>query len=291
VCYCVNGCDAVNIVDSMLLTFADRSSDSPFVERVWRSHSERAEEFQSIAASHWNIVVTRLEGRMSLTVRGPETKATMASCAGHGEWFGILFKLGTFMPLMRSSDLRDRNDVTLPNASRRSFWLKGSAWDFPDFENAETFVKRLVQAGLVVADRTVVGAIRGELQNVTMRTEERHVLQVTGLTLGTICQIERARRATLLLKREIPILDWSTPRAIMTKPTSPGRCDDSSGRPLLELPAVNNSCRFYTISSRRRWLRCDCAYEPRHNHAMAGSLSGIMVRISGATGRSVIIAN
>jgi hypothetical protein len=144
---------------------------------------------------------------MSLTVRGPETKATMAYCPAHGEWFGIHFKLGTFMPLMRSSDLRDRNDVTLPNATRRSFWLNGSAWDFPDFENAETFVKRLVQAGLIVADRTVEGAVRGELQNVTTRTEQRHVLQVTGLTLGTICQIERARRATLLLKRGTPILD------------------------------------------------------------------------------------
>ena len=191
----------------MLITFADRPSDSPFVERVWRSHSERAGVFHSIAASHWNIVVTRLEGRMSFTVRGPETKATMAYCPAHGEWFGIHFKLGTFMPLMRSSDLRDRNDVTLPNATRRSFWLNGSAWDFPDFENAETFVKRLVQAGLIVADRTVEGAVRGELQNVTTRTEQRHVLQVTGLTLGTICQIERARRATLLLKRGTPILD------------------------------------------------------------------------------------
>ncbi|HEY5779637.1 MAG TPA: helix-turn-helix domain-containing protein [Terrimicrobiaceae bacterium] len=177
------------------------------MERVWRSHSERAGVFHSIAASHWNIVVTRLEGRMSLTVRGPETKATMAFCPAHGEWFGIHFKLGTFMPLMRSSDLRDRNDVTLPNATRRSFWLNGSACDFPDFENAETFVKRLVQAGLIVADRTVEGAVRGELQNVTTRTEQRHVLQVTGLTLGTICQIERARRATLLLKRGTPILD------------------------------------------------------------------------------------
>jgi hypothetical protein len=191
----------------MLITFADRPSDSPFVERVWRSHSERAGVFHSIAASHWNIVVTRLEGRMSLTVRGPETKATMADCPAHGEWFGIHFKLGTFMPLMRSSDLRDRNDVTLPNATRRSFWLNGSACDFPDFENAEMFVKRLVQAGLIVADRTVEGAVRGELQNVTTRTEQRHVLQVTGLTLGTICQIERARRATLLLKRGTPILD------------------------------------------------------------------------------------
>jgi hypothetical protein len=45
---------------------------------------------------------------MSLTVRGPETKATMADCPAHGEWFGIHFKLDTFMPLMRSSDLRDR---------------------------------------------------------------------------------------------------------------------------------------------------------------------------------------
>ena len=57
------------------------------------------------------------------------------------------------MPLMRASDLSDRNDVTLPSATRRSFWLNGSAWDFPDFENAETFVQRLVQAGLIVADR------------------------------------------------------------------------------------------------------------------------------------------
>ena len=144
---------------------------------------------------------------MSLTVRGPETKATMADCPAHGEWFGMYFKLGTFMPLMRSSDLRDRNDVTLPNATRRSFWLSGSAWDFPDFENAETFVKQLVRAGLIVTDRTVEGAVRGELQNVTTRTEQRHVLQVTGLTLGAICQIERARRATLLLKRGTPILD------------------------------------------------------------------------------------
>jgi hypothetical protein len=62
---------------------------------------------------------------------------------------------------MRSSDLCNRNDVTLPNVTRRSFWLNGSTWDFPDFENAETFLKRLVQAGLIVADRSVEGAVRG----------------------------------------------------------------------------------------------------------------------------------
>jgi len=153
------------------------------------------------------MVVTRLEGKTSLTVRGPETKATMADCPAQGEWFGVLFKLGTYMPLMRSSDLRDRNDVSLPNATSRSFWLNGSAWDFPDFENMETFVNRLVRSGLIMTDRTVEGALRGELQNVTTRTEQRRVVQITGLTRGAIHQIERARRATRLLKQGTPILD------------------------------------------------------------------------------------
>ena len=191
----------------MLITFADRPSDSPFIERVWRSQSDQAGVFHSIAACHWVMVVTRLDGKISLTVRGPETKATLADLPAQGEWFGVLFKLGTFMPLMRSSDLRDRNDVTLPNATKHSFWLNGSAWEFPSFENMETFVNRLVRRGLVMADRTVEGAIRGELQDVTTRTEQRRVLQVTGLTRGAIHQIERARRATILLQQGSPILD------------------------------------------------------------------------------------
>lgn len=153
------------------------------------------------------MVVTRLKGRVSLTVRGPETQATMADCPAQGEWFGVLFKLGTFMPLMRSGDLRDRNDVTLPNATGGSFWLDGAAWDFPSFENVETFVHLLARRGLIQTDRTVEGAIRGELQNITTRTEQRRLLRTTGLTRGAIHQIERARRAVGLLRQGRTILD------------------------------------------------------------------------------------
>src|SRR6187399_1101777 len=184
-----------------LITFADRPSDSPFIERVWRSHSDRAGEFHSIATCHWVMVVTRLEGKAFLTVRGPETKATMADLPAQGEWFGVLFKLGTFMPLMRSSDLRDRNDVTLPNATKRSFWLNGSAWEFPNFENMETFVNRLVRSRLIITDRIVRATLDDEARELSTRTEQRRFLSVTGLTRGAIHQIERARRATDLLRR------------------------------------------------------------------------------------------
>jgi hypothetical protein len=191
----------------MFIIFEDRPSDSAFVERIWRCHSERAGVFHSMAASHWEMVVTRHKGKTFLTVRGPETKATTADCPAEGEWVAIRFKLGTFMPLMPASNLRDRRDMTLPDATNRSFWLNGSAWEYPDFENAETFVKRLVHDGLIAMDLSVSAALQGQRQEPSLRSAQRHFLQATGITHSTIRQIERARLATNLLQDGVSILD------------------------------------------------------------------------------------
>ena len=142
----------------MFLIFDDRPSDSPFVERIWRCHSEHAGTFLSIAANHWEMVVTRHKGKTTLTVRGPETNAATLDCPAEGEWLGIRFKLGTFMPQLPARNLLDRKDVILPQATDHSFWLNGSAWEYPDFENAETFVKRLVHDGLIAVDLPVDAA-------------------------------------------------------------------------------------------------------------------------------------
>jgi AraC-like DNA-binding protein len=188
-----------------LLVFEDRPSDSPFVERVWYSHSEGAGVFHSIAACHWEMAVTRHEGRISVNVRGPETRATTAEVPADGEWFGIRFRLGTFMPLFPPLSLRDRRDVTLPDATSRSFWLNGSAWEYPNFENAETFVERLVRGGLIALDPAVDDALRDRGSSVSLRTTQRRFRRVTGLTHRAIRQIERARHATRLLRQGHPI--------------------------------------------------------------------------------------
>jgi len=191
----------------MFIIFEDRPSDSLFVERVWRCHSERAGIFHSMAASHWEMVVTRHKGKTFLTVRGPETKATTADCPAEGEWVAIRFKLGTFMPILPARNLRDRRDVNLPEATSRSFWLNGSAWEYPDFENAETFVKRLVSDGLIAVDLSVDAALQGQPREQSIRFVQRHFLQATGITHSTVRQIERARHATNLLKQGVSILD------------------------------------------------------------------------------------
>jgi len=158
-----------------------------------------------MAACNWVMVVTRVAGRMSLTVRGPETRATAADCPADGEWVGIHFRLGSFMPLLPIGMLRDRNDVTLPEASGRSFWLNGAAWEYPSFDNAETFVRRLVRQGLIASDPYVQDILRGAPRGLSQRTEQRRFLRATGMTPATIRQIDRARYATTLLRTGAPI--------------------------------------------------------------------------------------
>lgn len=190
-----------------VLKFDERESDSPVVERVWTARSERAGMFSSIAASHWEMVVTRHRGRTSLTVRGPETKATRAECPAGGEWVAIRFKVGTFWPECLPATLRDRNDLTLPAAGARSFWLNGSTWEYPTFDNADTFVDRIVRQGIVGRDAIVERAVSGEARACSLRSVQRRFRRATGITHAAYRSIERARAAANLLRSGVPIVD------------------------------------------------------------------------------------
>ncbi len=121
--------------------------------------------------------------------------------------FGVIFKLGTFMPHLPPGMLRDRQDAVLPEATSKTFWLHGSAWQFPDYENADTFIDRLVREGLLVHEPVVAAVLRGELPELSLRSVQRRFARATGVTHGAVCQIERAQRAVALLEQGVSILD------------------------------------------------------------------------------------
>ena len=187
--------------------FEDRASDHSFVERVWRCRSDRADTFLSVAAKNFEMALTRLGGKTVLTLRGPETMATTMDCPAEGEWIAIRFKVGTFMPRFPPGTLRDHRDVTLPPATGHSFWLNGSALEYPHFDNAETFVKRLAKSGILARDPIVEDTLQRPPAKISLRSVQRHFLRSTGVTYATFRQIERARYATNLLREGVSILD------------------------------------------------------------------------------------
>lgn len=184
-----------------------RASDSPFIEMVYRTHSERPGSFISQAASNSEIVVTKFEGKTMVAVRGPETKASTAEFPEDAEFLGIVFKLGTFMPSLLPKNLMDRRDAYLPVASNSSVWLDSSVWEIPNFENADTFVNRLIREGLLAHDPVVGAVLQGQPQAFSPRALQYRFVRATGLPYKAIQQIARARQALTLLQRGTPITD------------------------------------------------------------------------------------
>ncbi|MFF7240068.1 helix-turn-helix domain-containing protein [Streptomyces collinus] len=176
-----------------------RPSELPYIERVWRSRSEDVSEMMSVATSHWELVVWEHRGQVQAAVLGPEAKASRAPVPGDADFFGISFALGTSMPHIPVSRLVGGN-AAIPDVTRRSLWLKGSSWHVPDFDNAEAFVLRMVREGIVDLDPIVPAVLGGTTPDVSARTLQRRFVAATGQTQGAIRQIDRARRAAVLIQ-------------------------------------------------------------------------------------------
>jgi AraC-like DNA-binding protein len=191
----------------MLFMSEERLSNSPFVEKIWRTQTVQTGTFLSVAVTHWEMVVSNFEGKLAVTVRGPETVPTEAQVTETGaECLGIVFKLGTVLqPLPVEKLVNDW--INLPEANSRAVWLHGSTWQVPTYENADTFVERMVREGLLARESIVEEMLQGHIKDVSLRSVQRRFLRSTGLTQGEIYQIERARQAHALLLGGTPILD------------------------------------------------------------------------------------
>jgi AraC-like DNA-binding protein len=186
-----------------LFVIETRSSGSTLVDETWQARSEPEDSFISVAATRWEMVVTRQRGDARLTVRGPETRATTVPIPQDAEFFGIKFSAGTFMPGLPPGLLVD-GTRTLPAATRSSFRLDGSAWELPGPDSADVFVDRLVRAGLLVHDPVVPEALQGDVAGFSRRSLERRIARATGLSRGSVGRIRRAERAVELLSRGVP---------------------------------------------------------------------------------------
>ncbi|MBF8189665.1 AraC family transcriptional regulator [Nonomuraea sp. K274] len=190
----------------MGLKVESRTSDSPYIQRVWRSSSDDVSQMMSVAASHWDLVFWEQRGQISVAVQGPETRATPAPVPEEATFFGITFAHGTSMPHLPVNRLVNAN-AEIPDATRRSFWLKGGYWDLPGYDDAEAFVRRMAREEVLVSDPLVAAVLRGTSPDVSERTIQRRLVAATGLTRGAIRQIDRARQAAVLIQEGVPAHD------------------------------------------------------------------------------------
>jgi hypothetical protein len=152
------------------------------------------------------MVCVRYQGNVKLLVVGPWTTSGVVSYLEGAEILWVKFQPGIFMPHLPTRNFLDTETI-LPQASGQSFWLDGDVWQFPNYENIETFLDRLVRKEVLVRDPLVNAVLQGHPHEMSPRTVRHRFLQATGLTQSHIRQVERAKRAAELLRQGTSISD------------------------------------------------------------------------------------
>ena len=180
--------------------------DSPYVDGFASIQALDDGTGTAVADPHWHMMIMRLNGKVRMAITGPLTRLSTRAHRAGTEYIGIRFKVGTYMPHLPVANLVDRGMV-LPQATSKSFWLYGSAWEFPSEANVDVFVERLARQEILVREPLVASTLQGELPDVSSRSVQRRFLQATGIPQRSFHQIERAQQALALLQQGTSILD------------------------------------------------------------------------------------
>ena len=117
----------------MIVDLGMRPSDLPFVDAIYQARSVGGGSFISNATTQWEMVITKQMGKITLSLRGPETQALPAPIPEDAEFLGIIFKHGTFMPNLPGSKLVDE-EVHLSETGKNSVFTR----PVPNMANAKT---------------------------------------------------------------------------------------------------------------------------------------------------------
>jgi AraC-like DNA-binding protein len=186
--------------------YEERPSDSPVVERIWHTRSDKDDACIAIADGRWDMMFLSFEGETKVLITGPQISAIAIPHLAGSEWLGIRFRVGVTIPEIPLSPLVNEG-IELPPTRKQSFWLKATSWQQPTYDNADTFIDYLMREETFATESSVMSIMRGEQPHWSTRTMQERFRQTTGLPFKTIDQIERAQRALVLLERGTSIAD------------------------------------------------------------------------------------
>ena len=184
----------------MGLIFNAVAGELPLVQRVWSASCDATTWFASAAKPSSMIAFARYRGRLTVHLRGPETRGTSLPCPEGCEFFGVELRLGAYLPLYPPSGLTDLNDALLPTLPGDRILLANQDWETPTEQNVDVFLDRLVRAGLLIFDPLVDEIRHGERpRGMSERIAQIRFRRAVGISHRKLVSIEQAQHAAQLL--------------------------------------------------------------------------------------------
>ncbi len=158
------------------------------------------------AEANWHMVFVKENDNLYPILTGTFSSAgTIPFISAEILW--IRFKLGVFMPHLSMKKTLANTETILPTASNQKFWIKSETLEMPTFDNADTFINRLIHSEILTYDPLIDDILNELPTNLSPRTIRHRFIQATGLSQKHIRQIQRARQAEIYLQQGKSILD------------------------------------------------------------------------------------
>lgn len=186
----------------------NRPSDSPLIQRVALRRYLGGEGDVAMPDGARDVVVIKQNNHVYVMLTGNITHPIPLDFPPGTEVMNIMLAPGASFGSSELTGPKMLNEsLFLPAAAKGKVWVGSDVLEIPTFENAEGFVEKLVQNGLLHADQLVARLVEGNPMAASERTTQRRFLQATGLTYKYFTQIERAWKAASLLQMGQPALD------------------------------------------------------------------------------------
>jgi hypothetical protein len=179
---------------------------SPLVRSITLTTFTNADAFPIHPDGCWDIAILKQDDDVQVLRTGLTTKTVIHQATEGSQILAISFNPHCYMPLMPGERMRDEG-VILSKIGKDRFRIGSDVLEIPTFDNADVFVDRLVRGEIVQSNRVVASIVQGRPLAMSQRTMQRHFLQTTGLTYKYFTQVERARKAAVLLQTGRPAAD------------------------------------------------------------------------------------
>lgn len=182
-----------------------RPSDSPLATILWWAEVEEDFTYTEAASEYWGLSFgIEADGVTAATLIGPATRPRLLSMtAGERHW-GVELPPHVFLRRTGHKPLDELRPLPCDGAW---FELGGVRFPVPELDGLETLLAQLAGQGVLVEEPAVAEALAGDDVPSSERNLRRQFQAAAGVRRGQISQLQRARRAYLLLQSGLTIAE------------------------------------------------------------------------------------
>lgn len=175
------------------------SSASPAIQWRWRAEADEPGRHRVAANEYWGVsFIRRVVGTLAAELNGPTVQARSVDSIRGEVYWGVALRAHVVVSGVDKSSLLGET-VSMPV---HDGWVHiAGHWEpVPQWDDLEAFVRRLLDVGALVSDDHIRRALAGDDDGYSPRSWQRRYRRVVGVTRTQVEQLDRARRAYLLLQ-------------------------------------------------------------------------------------------